>query len=93
MNNQSIIQRLEVLEEQNHVDSSRELIDMGLADVNESVRKLRDFIIAMNENLNALQEKTNEYSTKKEVEGLNQKFERKINNLMDLQLRNAISDI
>ena len=52
--------------------------------MSESVRKLRDFIVALNENLNALQEQSNEYSTKKEVEDLNQKFERKINNLMDL---------
>ena len=84
---------MEALEEQNHADSSRDQIDIGLADVSESVRKLKDFIVALNENLNALQEQSNEYSTKKEVEDLNQKFERKINNLMDLQLRNAIYDI
>ncbi len=52
--------------------------------MSESVRKLRDFIITLNENLNVIQEKSNEYSTKKEIESLNNKFERKINNLMEL---------
>jgi ribosome assembly protein YihI (activator of Der GTPase) len=62
--------------------------------MNENMRKLRDFMLTMNENINALLERNDSglYASRLETDFALQKLDRRVNNLLDLQMRTAFSD-
>ena len=53
----------------------------------ESIRKIRDVMITINENVNALQEFAPRAETEASLKGL----ERKLNNLFKLHIQNSLS--
>jgi hypothetical protein len=54
--------------------------------VQESIRKMRDFMITINDNMNALQD----YASKAETEASIKSIERKLNNLFKMQIQNSL---
>ena len=53
----------------------------------ESIRKMRDFMITINDNMNALQD----YASKAETEASIRSLERKLNNLFKTQIQNSLN--
>ena len=56
-------------------------------EVQESIRKMRDFMITINDNMNALQD----YASKAETEASIKTLERKLNNLFKMQIQNSLN--
>lgn len=71
-----------------------ESTELAFADVNDNLRKLRDFMMAMNENISALIERKDSglYASRAETDMAIQKLDRRVSNLMDLQLRAAFNE-
>lgn len=84
---QELFQRMAEIEESSaSVDSMKDQQERAIGDMQENMRKMRDFVMNMNETLNGII-----YAPKAETENALRNIERKINNLFKMQMKNSFS--
>ena len=84
---------MEVLTHQVNVvtDELRMDTERAMSDINENIKKLRDFLLTVNENVDLCLFQENKwklFATKTETEKAVQDLESKINGLMRIQIKN-----
>ena len=84
---------MEVLTHQVNVVTDELRIDTerAMSDINENIKKLRDFLLTVNENVDLCLFQENKwklFATKAETEKAVQDLESKINGLMRIQIKN-----